>query len=124
MNGIIDDLMLFAGDFAQTDIQTIMNAYVPNDMTRILQSLNNQWTFNQNVLDSMTSLNMVSVVNIQFVADRLGAPNSAVYLNAGYMQAPSDIYFSGDFSATAWVYVMCACTRLFDFGNGQALQVS
>ncbi len=40
--------------------------------------------------------------------------------NNGYLQIPSGVYFSGDFTITAWIYLK-SCThlaRIIDFGNG------
>ena len=53
-----------------------------------------------------------------FVADRNGRANSAVFINGGYLQAPSGNYFSGPFSVTAWVNIQSTTgcwSRLFDF---------
>ena len=55
-----------------------------------------------------------------FVSDRFGNPNSAIYFNNSYLQAPSGTYFSGDFTITAWVYFYSFTDfpSLFDFSNG------
>ena len=63
----------------------------------------------------VTNLTLTTHVNTTFIADRFGKNNSAVYLNNGYMAAPSGTYFSGDWSATAWVYQIGGDCRLFDF---------
>ena len=63
----------------------------------------------------MTNLTLTTHINTTFITDRFGKANTAVYLNSGYMAAPSGTYFSGDWSATAWVYLIGGDCRLFDF---------
>ncbi len=46
---------------------------------------------------------MYSGVNYQFVSDRRGAANMAVYLNRGSLQAPSGTYFTGALTITCWI---------------------
>jgi arabinan endo-1,5-alpha-L-arabinosidase len=53
--------------------------------------------------------------------DRFGNLNSAVALNGGYLQAPTNIYFANDLTAMAWIKLNnygSNSPRLFDFGNG------
>ena len=54
------------------------------------------------------------------VADRFNNPNSAIYFNNGYLQAPPGIYFAGDFTITAWIYLKShySCQTILEFGNG------
>ena len=42
-------------------------------------------------------------VNYSFVADRFGFPNSAIYLNNGYLKIPPGIYIHGDYSVVIWM---------------------
>ena len=46
--------------------------------------------------------------------------NSYTYLNKSYLSAPSAVYFSGDYSVSAWVNLQSydKWTRLFDFSAG------
>jgi len=70
--------------------------------------------------DSVGGATLFGGSNYSFVADRFGRPNSAIYFNNGYLQIPSGVYFSGDFTITAWIYLK-SCTllaRIIDFGNG------
>jgi hypothetical protein len=57
-----------------------------------------------------------------FVPDRFGNPDSAIRVNniTNCLQAPSDIYFSSDFSTTMWIKMLEKgnAPTLFDFGNG------
>ena len=44
----------------------------------------------------------------------------ALDLNGGYFTAPQDVYFFGDFTITAWIYVkqIDSFSRFLDFSNG------
>jgi WD40 repeat protein len=60
--------------------------------------------------------------NFRFVPDRFGTPNSAIYFNQGYLQAPPGNYFlSGNFTVTAWIYLKSiqSWSRIIDFGDGE-----
>ena len=115
----IDDLMFFSRGLTQSEVQTLLNLYTPNDYNRIAASLTNQWTFNSNLYDSITSVSAVNPVNIAFTADRLGSSNAAIYFNTGYISSPTEFMFGGDFSVTAWAYVHSfpLTRRLIDFGT-------
>jgi len=45
--------------------------------------------------------------------------NSAIYVNKNNLQAPSGVYFSGDFTLITWIYLMSfqINSRIIDFGN-------
>ena len=64
----------------------------------------NYWDFDKDFYDKIGKSNLYNVVNVAFVKDRYGIPNSAVYLNNGRMQAPSGVYFSGELTITFWIY--------------------
>ena len=66
----------------------------------------NYWDFDNDFSDKIGKMNLFNVVNIAFVNDRYGKPNSAVFLNNGRMQAPSGLYFSGPLTLTFWIYFM------------------
>jgi hypothetical protein len=74
-----------------------------------------------NLSDVVGGANLFGGVNYSFVPDRFCSPNSAIYFNKGYLEVPSDVYFSGDFTMTAWIYLKSyqSNSRIFDFGNGQ-----
>ena len=66
--------------------------------------LTNYWSFNGNIVDTITSLSLTSTSGYSFVSDRKGNANSAVYLNGSqWFSLPSAVYFSGPFSVTPWV---------------------
>lgn len=44
-----------------------------------------------------------SGVGYSFTLDRFNNPNSAIYLNDGYLQLKPTIHFSGDFTIIAWI---------------------
>jgi len=74
-----------------------------------------------NLSDVIGGANLFGGVNYSFVPDRFGSPNSAIYFNKGHLQVPSGVYFSGDFTVTAWIYLKSyqPWSRIFDFGKGQ-----
>ena len=55
-----------------------------------------------------------------FTYDRFCNSYSAIYFNVGFLQVPSGVYFSGDFTITAWIYLLAyqSYSRIIDFGNG------
>ena len=79
------------------------------------------WLFNNNYNDSVTGLGPLSTSSSSFVSDRFNNANSAVHFNYGYIQVQNGIYFSGDFSALGWMYLISNTgadySRLFDFGT-------
>ena len=74
-----------------------------------------------NFSDLVGEANLFGGGNYSFVPDRFCTPNSAIYFNNGFLQVPEGIYFSGDFTFTAWFYLKSYQfnSRIFDFGNGQ-----
>ena len=81
----------------------------------------NWWAFDNSYKDKVTGVTLPTKVNTQFIANRFGTANSAVYVNNGYMAAASGVYFNGDWSVTAWVYQVGGDCRLIDFGNGAGI---
>jgi hypothetical protein len=82
-------------------------------------TLINHWPMSS-LNDSVGGATLFGGSNYSFVADRFGTPNSAIYFNNGYLQIPSGVYFSGDFTITAWIYLK-SCThlaRIIHFENG------
>jgi len=73
-----------------------------------------------NLSDVVGGANLYGGVNYSFVPDRFCSPNSAIYFNSGYLQVPTGVYFSGNFTVTAWIYLKSyqSNSRIFDFGNG------
>jgi hypothetical protein len=72
-----------------------------------------------NLSDVVGGANLFGGGNYSFVSDRFGSPNSAIYFNQGFLQVREGVYFSGDFTFTAWIYLKSYQTwsKMFDFGN-------
>jgi len=73
-----------------------------------------------NYSDVISGANLFGGGNYSFVPDRFCTPNSAIYFNKGYLLVPEGIYFSGDFTVTAWINLKSYQSyypRIFDFGN-------
>ena len=79
----------------------------------------NYWPMS-NLSDVVGGANLFGGLNYSFVSDRFGSPNSAIYFNKGYLQVPEGVYFSGDFTFTAWIFLKSyqSWSRIFEFGNG------
>ena len=58
--------------------------------------------------------------NFNYVNDRFGMPNQAIYLNRSFLQAPPGQYFTANFTVTAWINIQSEklWTIIIDFGNG------
>jgi hypothetical protein len=84
----------------------------------------NYWPMS-NLYDAVGGANLFGGGNYSFTSDRFGSPNSAIYFNKGYLQVPEGVYFKGDFTFTAWIYLKSyqSYSRIFDFGNGTANDV-
>jgi hypothetical protein len=80
----------------------------------------NYWPMS-NLSDLVGGANLFGGGNYSFVSDRFGSPNSAIYFNKGYLQVPEGVYFSGDFTVTAWIFLKSyqSWSRIFEFGNGR-----
>jgi hypothetical protein len=75
-----------------------------------------------NLSDVVGGANLYGGSSYSFTHDRFCSPNSAIYFNKGYLQVPTGVYFSGDFTVTAWFYFKSyqINSRIFDFGNGES----
>jgi hypothetical protein len=73
------------------------------------------------LLEVIKGANLFNGSNYSYVPDRFCSPNSAIYFNKGYLQVPSGVYFSVNFTFTAWIYFKSyqSWSRIIDFGNGQ-----
>jgi len=73
-----------------------------------------------NLSDVVGGANLFGGSSYSFTYDRFCLPNSAIYFNQGFLQVPTGVYFSGDFTVTAWIYLKSyqSRSRIFDFGNG------
>ena len=72
-----------------------------------------------NLSDVISNANIIYGFSYFYVTDRFGNPNSAIYLNKGYLQVPSGVYFEGDFTITAWIQLKSynSLSTIIDFGN-------
>jgi hypothetical protein len=75
-----------------------------------------------NLTDIVGGANMYGGSSYSFTYDRFCNAYSAIYFNVGFLQVPSGVYFSGDFTITAWIYLLAyqSHSRIIDFGNGAA----
>ena len=80
----------------------------------------NYWTFDNQPNDIIGGANLFSGVNTSFVSDRSGNDYSAVYLNKGFYNVPSGVYFSGNHTVSVWAKAIefSSYARIIDFGNG------
>ena len=80
----------------------------------------NYWPMS-NLTDIVGGNDLFGGASYSFVSDRFCSPNSAIYFDQGYLQVSSGVYFSGNFTITAWmIYFSSQSFSLFDFGNGQS----
>ncbi len=82
-------------------------------------TLINYWPMS-NLSDVVGRANLFGGYKYSFVPDRFCSPNSSIYFNIGYLQVPAGIYFSGDFTVTAWINLKSYQynARILDFSNG------
>jgi len=81
------------------------------------------------ITDSITSLNLTFTSKTMMMAfwiyenDRFSIKFAAISLTRGYLKAPTNVYFNGDFSITAWIRIEPPASTttwevtLLDFGN-------
>jgi len=77
----------------------------------------NYWPMSD-LKDVVGGANLYGGSSYSFTYDRICSPNSAIYFNNGYLQVPPGVYFSGNFTFIAWIYLKSyqAYSRVFDFG--------
>ena len=93
--------------------------YVP-DYSSINSYLTNHWPFNNDFNDIIGGATLYNPVSCSFTTDRLNTPSSALFLNRGYVRAPTGIYFNGDFTMTVWVKLLeYAHKAVVAFGTNQ-----
>ena len=70
-----------------------------------------------NLSDVVGGANLYGGTSYSFSYDRFCSPNSAIYFNSGYLQVPQGVYFSGDFTVIAWIYLKSYeyWSRIIDF---------
>jgi hypothetical protein len=115
---IYDEFKIYQGALSFCNL---MNEYILNHNGVIVNYCpSNYWPMS-NLSDVIGGANLFGGGNYSFVPDRFGTPNSAIYFNKGFLQVPKGVYFSGDFTVTAWIYLKSYqyFSRIFDFANGQ-----
>ena len=74
-----------------------------------------------NLSDVTGGANLYGGWSYSFAYDRFCNINSAIYFNGGYLKVPPGVYFSGDLTVIAWVYLkqnISLNSRIIDFSNG------
>jgi hypothetical protein len=131
VNVVLDEIRLYSRALSQAQVKLDMNATYnsmtgcPNAITPTTISTSTTTTStattnqikttcsghywpiaNQTVTDVITGLNATSLGSPQFVTDRNGVANGAIWVNgtmATAWQLPVDTYFQGDTTITMWV---------------------
>ena len=75
--------------------------------------------------DIVGGADLYNGVSYSFTTDRFGNANRAIYLNNGYLQVPPGVYFSGDFTVTAWINLKSyslsySFSPIFGFGSNSS----
>ena len=118
-DAIYDELKIYQGAISSNEI---MNEYQLNYNKGIINYCpSNYWPMS-NLTDVVNGANLFGGSSYSFTCDRFGSENSAIYFNKGFLEVPSGVYFSGDFTFTAWIYLKSyqSLSRIFHFSNGQA----
>ena len=81
--------------------------------------LRHYWSMS-NMCDAVGGARLFNGFNYGFTEDRFGKPNSAISFSDGYISVTSGVYFSGDFTITAWIKLRSyrSFSQLIDFANG------
>jgi hypothetical protein len=120
-DAVYDEFKIIQRSLSSTEI---INEFIINSNSSNLGNIMNYCSYNywpmSNLSDVVGEANLFGGFNYSFVPDRFCTPNSAIYFNSGYLQVPTGVYFLGDFTFTAWIYLKSyqLWTTLFDFGNG------
>jgi hypothetical protein len=114
-DAIYDELKIYQEALSSIDI---MREYSNADILNYCPS--NYWPMSS-LNDVVGGANLFEGISYSFVPDRFCSAKSAIYFNQGYLQVPAGVYFSGNFTVTAWIYLKSyqSWSRIFDFGNGQ-----
>ena len=82
-------------------IKFLSREYISSSL--VINGLTNFWDLSNDYYDKIGKLYLYGSVNVSFVDDRKGRPNSAIYLNSGFIKAPNGYFFSGVLSITFWL---------------------
>ncbi len=88
------------------------------------KGLTHHWSFDHNLKDLVTNQSISIVGTIKFTEDRLGEKSKAVKFGSSYASVPEGNYIAtSELTIVTWVkiYELKQWSRIFDFGNGQAL---
>jgi len=125
MTGIMDEIMIFNRSLTNAEINLILP--MNNNCSAIVSAANyvspisglvNYWPLNSHLCDLIGGSHMFGGLSVTYDTDRFGIANSVVSLTSSFLQIPSGIYFSGDFTASIWFYFSTSATQsgaLFDF---------
>ena len=71
-------------------------------------------------MDEIGNANLFDGTNQVPCENRYGLPKTAIRLREGFLKVPTGVYFSSDFTVTAWVkiYSIQNMVRILDFGKG------
>jgi hypothetical protein len=94
------------------------------DYSSINAYLTNHWPFNNNLNDIISRADLYGGSNYSFTTDRLNSKLSALYLNQGFLRAPTGVYFNGEFTISVWIKPSSAPNkgRIVDFGGGTGIE--
>jgi len=89
---------------------------------RSFKGLQNLWSFDNSLKDSISRCDLTVPTNIAPSVDRFGNANSAYYFNNGYAVAPPGVYFdpsTGGATIMVWIKAVSInrYQRVIDFGN-------
>jgi len=92
---------------------------------KIFKGLQNLWSFDNSLKDSVGRCDLTSPTNIAPSTDRFGNASSAYYFNYGYAVAPPGVYFdpsTGGATIMVWFKAVSInkYQRVIDFGNDVA----
>ena len=115
-NVIIDELKIFNRGLNESEIQYDYSNQMfspkaspscnPNSNYLNVSGLVNYWTFCSSLNDVIGQATLFGANNATLVSDRFGQPSSALNLQFGFVQAPTGVYFTGDCTVTAWVFIL------------------
>ena len=77
--------------------------------------LKNYWPIENHVNDTVGGAHLYNGVNVEFVEDRFGNPNSAIRFTEGYYQIPPGIHFKGDLTVSLWIKPTLNMEIIMDF---------
>jgi hypothetical protein len=85
----------------------------------ITNGLTNHWSFDKNTFDLIGKAHASPTFNTMFTLDKNNKPNSAIYLNDGFLTVPQGVYFYQEFTISVWIkpVFFANWARIIDFSN-------